>query len=50
VRLFAVDRNSEGHTQVRRIDVAAALAKRPDESWTLSRMWMNGLLGAVPNV
>ncbi len=50
VRLFAVDRNSEGHTQVRRIDVATGLAKRPDESWTLSRMWMNGLLGAVPNV
>ncbi|MFO0710805.1 MAG: AAA family ATPase [Sandaracinus sp.] len=50
VRLFAVDRNSEGHTQVRRIDVPTALAKRPDESWTLSRMWMNGLLGAVPNV
>ncbi len=50
VRLFAVDRNSDGHTRVRRIDVTAALAKRPDESWTLSRMWMNGLLGAVPSV
>lgn len=50
VRLFAVDRDSNGHTQVRRIEFAEALAKRPSEDWTLSRMWMNGLLGAVPNV
>lgn len=50
VRLFAVDRDSEGHTQVRRIDLAGALKARPGPDWTLSRMWMNGLLGAVPNV
>lgn len=50
VRLFAVDRNNAGHTVVKRIDVAGALEKRPDPSWTLSRMWMTGLLGAVPNV
>jgi energy-coupling factor transporter ATP-binding protein EcfA2 len=50
IRLFAVDRSSEGHTVVRRIDLAAALKARPDDQWTLSRMWMNGLLGGVPNV
>lgn len=50
VRLFTVDRDSNGHTVVRRIDLAAALAVRPNEEWTLSRMWMNGLLGGVPNV
>jgi energy-coupling factor transporter ATP-binding protein EcfA2 len=50
VRLFAVDRNTSGYTVVKRIDLAAALAKRPDEGWTLSRMWMTGLLGGVPNV
>lgn len=50
VRLFAVERNSKGHTSVRRIDLAAALKDRPDEGWTLSRMWMTGLLGAIPNV
>ncbi len=50
VRLFAVDRDSRGHTDVRRIDLAAASAKRPGKDWTLSRMWMNGLLGGVPNV
>jgi predicted ATPase len=50
VRLFAVDRNNEGHTVVKRIDLTAAMAVRPDEGWTLSRMWTNGLLGGVPNV
>jgi energy-coupling factor transporter ATP-binding protein EcfA2 len=50
VRLFAVDRDSRGHTVVRRIDLADALAARPTEEWTLSRMWMNGYLGGVPNV
>lgn len=50
VRLFTVDRDSNGHTVVRRIDLAAALKIRPSEEWTLSRMWMNGLLGGVPNV
>ncbi len=50
VRLFAIERNSKGHTVVRRIDLQEAMAKRPDDTWTLSRMWLNGLLGAVPNV
>jgi hypothetical protein len=50
VRLFTVDRDSNGHTVVKRIDLEAALRARPNEEWTLSRMWMNGLLGGVPNV
>jgi predicted ATPase len=50
VRLYTVDRNNLGHTVIRSIDLAAALAKRPGEDWTLSRMWMNGLLGGVRNV
>ncbi len=50
VRLFVVDRNSKGHTEARRIDLAAALAARPDDSWTLSRMWTAGLIGGLPNV
>ena len=50
VRLFTVDRDSRGHTVVKRIDLEAALKARPSEEWTLSRMWMNGLLGGVPNV
>ena len=50
VCLFAVDRNSAGHTEVSRIDLEKALQLRPSKEWTLSRMWMNGMLGAVPNV
>ena len=50
IRLFTVDRDSNGHTVVKRIDLAAALQARPNQEWTLSRMWMNGLLGGVPNV
>ena len=50
IRLFTVDRDSKGHTVVKRIDLEAALKARPNEEWTLSRMWMNGLLGGVPNV
>jgi hypothetical protein len=50
VRLFTMDRDSDGHTVVRRIDLETALSVRPNQDWTLSRMWMNGLLGGVPNV
>lgn len=50
IRLFTVDRDSNGHTVVHRIDLAAAKRNRPDDTWTLSRMWMTGLLGGVPNV
>ena len=50
IRLFAVDRCLTGETTVQRIDLDAALRLRPDPTWNLSRMWMNGLIGAVPNV
>jgi len=50
VRLFTVDRDSNGHTVVRRVDLEAASKARPNSDWTLSRMWMSGLLGAVPDV
>jgi len=50
VRLFAVDRDSDGHTVIRPIDLATALKARPNDEWTLSRMWMSGPLGGVPNV
>jgi hypothetical protein len=49
VRLFAVDRNSEGHTCVRLIELSEALLKQ-NETYPLSRLWLMGNLGAVPNV
>lgn len=49
VRLFAVERNSNGLTVVRRIEYSAKLTKM-NEQYPLSRLWMMGHLGAVPNV
>lgn len=49
VRLFAVERNSEGHTTVRRIRPTAELLTL-HETFPLSRLWAMGHLGAVPNV
>ena len=49
VRLFAVERNSTGHTVVRRITLAPDL-KCLNSVYPLSRLWAMGNLGAVPNV
>ncbi|MEX8520424.1 MAG: AAA family ATPase [Leptothrix sp. (in: b-proteobacteria)] len=49
VRLFAVERNSDGHTVVRRIEPSERLLKL-NETYPLSRLWLMGNLGAVPNV
>lgn len=49
VRLFAVDRNSDGHTCCRRIrPTKELLALQTD--YPLSRLWLMGRLGAIPNV
>lgn len=49
VRLFAVERNSDGLTRVRRLELTPALLKL-NEHYPLSRLWLMGHLGAVPNV
>lgn len=49
VRLFAVERNSEGHTTVRRITLTPELHEL-NRTYPLSRLWAMGNLGAVPNV
>ncbi|CAM2011414.1 AAA family ATPase [Acanthopleuribacter pedis] len=51
VRLFAVDRNNTGHTTVKRVQVDAKLhAMAEEKGWPLSRLWVMGYLGGVPNV
>lgn len=51
VRLFAVDRNSAGHTKATRVAMTPALLKMVNEKdWPLSRLWMMGHIGGVPNV
>ncbi len=49
VRLFAVDRNSDGHTKVTRVTLSEKLLAMNKE-YPLSRLWLMGNLGAVPNV
>ena len=50
VRLFAVDRASSGKTIVKRIIVEPELLEKAREGWALSRLWVAGHLGGVPNV
>jgi hypothetical protein len=50
VRLFAVDRNSRGHTIVNRVEVSDKLREMAKRDWTLSRLWVMGHIGGVPNV
>lgn len=50
VRLFTVSRTSSGRTALRRIVVDDRLLKRAEEGWTLSRLWVMGHLGGVPDV
>ena len=47
IRLFAVDRDSHGYAQIKRILVSQELI---DEDQPLSRLWINGRLGGVPTL
>jgi len=49
VRLFAVDRNSKGQTVAKRVLMTPELAAL-QKDFPLSRLWLMGNLGAVPNV
>lgn len=49
VRLFAVERNSDGHTQINPIKPSTELLAL-NEEYPLSRLWLMGRLGAIPNV
>ncbi|BBC22372.1 SMC domain-containing protein [Pseudanabaena sp. ABRG5-3] len=49
VRLLVVERNSNGQTTVRRLSPSPELTKLNKE-YPLSRLWLMGYLGAVPNV
>jgi len=51
VRLFVVDRNSAGHTIIQRVEITPERRKLHEEKgWPLSRLWIMGHLGGVPNV
>lgn len=50
VRLFTVDRARSGTTVVNRVVVTERMLELAEEGWTLSRMWVAGHLGGVPDV
>lgn len=47
IRLFAADRDENGHVQINRIKVSEELVKTGQ---SLSRLWINGYLGGVPEL
>lgn len=49
VRLFAVERSNKGVTKIRRIVLSEKIKERAFE-YPLSRLWLMGELGAMPNV
>jgi predicted ATPase len=48
IRLFTVDRDSSGATQVNRVLVSEELMAQADKGLSLSRLWVMGRLGGVP--
>jgi len=50
VRLFAVGRSRKGRTTVTRIKVDLNQLQRDGELWTVSRLWVMGHLGGMPDV
>ena len=50
VRLFTVDRDNHGKTIVKRVVLDEKMLGMAAKGWTLSRLWMNKLIGGMPNV
>ena len=47
IRLFTTDRNKYGHVEIRRVQISEDLLSM---NQPLSRLWINGLLGGVPEL
>ena len=47
IRLFTTDRNKQGYVEVRRVQVSEKLLKLDQP---LSRLWINGVIGGVPEL
>ena len=50
VRLFTLDRDNRGATRVQRFVIGDKHREMAEKGWTLSRMWVNKLIGGVPDV
>lgn len=49
VRLFTVSRSTSGRTSIHRVALNDDLLERAERGWSLSRLWVMGHLGGVPN-
>ncbi|MCY4458817.1 MAG: ATP-binding protein [Albidovulum sp.] len=49
VRLFTVSRTRSGRTSIRRIEITDRLLKKAEQGWSLSRLWVMGHLGGMPD-
>lgn len=49
VRLFTVGRSNTGRTIVRRVEITQDILERVNKGWSISRLWLQGHLGGVPN-
>ena len=49
VRLFTVSRTNSGRSNVRRVELDDGLLKKAEQGWSLSRLWVMGHLGGVPD-
>jgi hypothetical protein len=50
VRLFTVDRSRKGRTVIRRVEIDEDLLAKARDGWTLSRLWVMGHLGGMPDL
>ena len=50
VRLFTVSRTSSGRTSIRPVCLDENLLQKAEQGWSLSRLWVMGHLGGVPDV
>ena len=50
VRLFTISRTGSGRTSIHRVVVDDRLLERAEQGWSLSRLWVMGHLGGVPDV
>ena len=50
IRLFTVERNELGYTQINRVMVNEELSEMGKKGYSLSRLWTMGRLGGVPNL
>ena len=48
IRLFTVDRDSNGASQIHRVRVTPELMARSEAGFSLSELWTMGRLGGVP--